>query len=56
MQSSMIRDFAEDGTPLEIVSLWPETVIAHLLWHCQGRHDHDWVRGIMCQRKTVRAP
>jgi hypothetical protein len=30
---SKVKDFAEDGTPLEKVSLWPEAVFAHLVWH-----------------------
>jgi hypothetical protein len=30
---SKVKDFPEDGTPLEKVSLWPEAVFAHLVWH-----------------------
>jgi len=31
--SKIEKDFAEDGTPPEKVSLWPEEVLARLVWH-----------------------
>jgi len=55
-QSKINKDFAEDGNPLEKVSLWPETVFARLVWHFQGFTDLDWVRGIIRRRRTVHAP
>jgi hypothetical protein len=30
---SKVNHFAEDGTPLEKVSLWPETAFTSLVWH-----------------------
>jgi hypothetical protein len=51
----MNKDFAEDGTPLEKVSLWPETVFARLVQHFEGVRDVDWIRGITCGRRAVLA-
>jgi hypothetical protein len=49
------KDFAEDGSLLEKVSLWPETVFARMVRHFQRLCNLDWVRGIRCRWRTVNA-
>jgi len=55
-QCPKIKDFPEDGTPLEKVSLWAELVLAHLVWHFQRLRDLDLMCGITCRLRTVHTP
>jgi len=54
--SNINKDFAEDCTPLEKVSLWPATVFTCLVWHIQALRAIDWVYGIAWRWRTVHAP
>jgi len=51
--SKINKNFVEDGTLLEKVSLWPEVILACLVRHFWGLRDLDWFRCITCWRRTV---
>jgi len=47
------KDHAEDGTPLENVSLWLEAGFTHLVCHIEGIHLRNSFHGITSQQRSV---